>query len=471
MVDERSSVAPASHGLLDAERVVQDRLAHAIERAQVGEDRELAQEVRERGEQLANLLYGLLRTSRLYAAENKAFDAPVTELASCVARLTARLGPVTLVCVQDQVYVNDVRVRFGEKTGKPGELGVELSKHNVGGISFQEPPTDDHIRALITGFAQAPEPSSPRAALSRFLAARKATGIELGGINRFPKVGERSAGESGAREAREVVERADETIAGVWRNAAAGHMINALALRRMVAELLALGVEADEVWRAGADAPPHVAHAMRVNLLALTIGKAVGLPESVLQDLGVAAVLHDIGYTAEGAIPLEASHLAVHPIAGARALALRKGFHEAKVRRVLAALDHHRDHADPRGRPSLFGRILRIAEDFDNYCRPEGGGLSPAEALVGMLPGAGTRYDPVLLQLFVNRVGRFPPNTLLELDDGRVVETTSLVDEPASFGAPRAVVRRMPDGRPPKRVVIVDLAVEGRPRRLLRGLD
>ena len=88
-----------------------------------------------------------------------------------------------------------------------------------------------------------------------------------------------------------------------------------------------------------------------------------------------------------------------------------------------------------------------------------------------MMAGSGTRYDPVLLQVFVNRMGRFPPGTLIELEDGRVVETTSLVDSPAQFATPRARVRVMPDGQPPRNELLVDLAAEGRPRRLLRSLD
>ena len=463
------SVRPPS--AVDPERTVQDRLASAIERAQVGEDRELAQEVRERGEQLATLLYGLLRMSRFYGADNKAFDGPAGELASCVGRLADLLGPVTLVCVQDQVYVNDVRVRFGEKTGKPGELGAELSKNNVGGVTFHARPTDEAVRALIAALSLSPEPESPRAALMRFLDQHGVKDLDLGGINRFPKVGERSGKESSAQETHEVFERAGETVGQMWRNAAAGHLTNALALRRMVTEILALGPEDDEVWRKLEGAPPHVAHAMRVNLVALTLGQAAGLPESVLQDLGVAAVLHDVGYAADSDATGELSHLDAHPFQGARVLALRRGFHEAKIRRVLAALHHHRDFDDARGRPSLFGRILRIAEDYDNYSRPEGGGLSPAEALAAMVPYGGTRYDPALLQLLINRFGRFPPGTLLELQDGRIVETTSLVSATSTFVAPRARVVQLPDGTTPLYEIIVELATEGRPRSLLRSLS
>lgn len=464
MNDERTSP------VVDVQGAVQERLAHAIERAQIGEDRELGQAVRERGEQLANLVYGLLRTSRLYAAENRAFDAPATELSLCIEWLTSRLGPVTLACVQDQVYVSDVRVRFGEKSGKPGELGVELAKHNVGSVTFHAAPGRDQLRAFVAAFALTPDPSSPRAAVARFLGQNGVRDIELGGINRFPKVGPRSESETLERDVREVVERADETVAQAWSNAAAGHMINALALRRLVSEILTVGLDNDGLWQRDESAPPHVAHAMRVNLLSLALGRAIGLAESVLQDLGVAAVLHDFGYAARAGAVSSLPHLAAHPPDGARMMAQRRGFHEAKVRRVLALLHHHRDFGDPCGKPSLFGRILRIAEDFDNYARADGGGLSPAEALVGMVPHAGTRYDPALMQLFVNVLGRFPPGTLLELDDGRVIETTSLVASPSAFATPRARVVRMPDGSAPRREVIVDLAVEGRPQRLLRSL-
>jgi len=60
-----------------------------------------------------------------------------------------------------------------------------------------------------------------------------------------------------------------------------------------------------------------------------------------------------------------------HTVLGSRMLACRRGFHEAKVRRVLVALHHHRDYANRSGSPPpLFGRIVRIAEDCDNYNRP-----------------------------------------------------------------------------------------------------
>lgn len=454
----------------DEFNLVQDRLAHAMERARVGEDRQLAQEVRERGEQLAFILHGLLRTSRLHDSDNQAFDQPIEEFRKCLKSLTDVLGVVNLVTVEDQVYVNDVRVRFGEKSGTPGALGQEMRKHNVGGITFHATPSDEAARVLVSGFARPPAGSSPRMALARSLYKRGVKQIELTGIYRYLKSGETRRQDDGTTA--DLFERAQRTVEQTWNNAISGRVLNALPLRRLVAEILEIGPGSESLWESFEDSPPHIAHAMRVNHLSLVLGTAIGLEDSALQDLGVAALLHDLGYAAPPDIAqgvAQLHHTLGHTVLGARMLACRRGFHEAKVRRVLVALHHHRDHANRSGTPPpLFGRIIRIAEDFDNYMRPDAGALSPPEALSAIVGGSGTRYDPVLVQTFVNVMGRFPPGTLLELEDGRTVRTLSVVQDASTFTTPRAFVVGEEGGWVPDYPTVIDLATEGRPVRVLR---
>lgn len=99
----------------------QRQLGRAFDRARMGEDRQLATEVREKGEQLAMTLHGLLRMSRIHAADNKAFDRPVEELRVVLERLVALLGVVHLATVEDQVYVNDIRVHLPLRSSVVGE--------------------------------------------------------------------------------------------------------------------------------------------------------------------------------------------------------------------------------------------------------------------------------------------------------------------------------------------------------------
>ena len=65
---------PQAAALTDDLSRAQDALARALGRARIGEDRALANQVRELGERLAHLLSGLLRMTRLHSPDNRFSD-------------------------------------------------------------------------------------------------------------------------------------------------------------------------------------------------------------------------------------------------------------------------------------------------------------------------------------------------------------------------------------------------------------
>jgi len=204
-------------------------------------------------------------------------------------------------------------------------------------------------------------------------------------------------------------------------------MLNPLPLRRSVVELLATGLDTEGLWLPVPGQTEHGRHAVRVCRVALAIGTGVNLGDQSLQDLGVAALVHDLGYTRPPP-PGEKPSLKDHLAQGAILMLEQRGFHVAKLQRILGILYHHHNASDLAGTPSLFGRILRIAEDFDNLCQQRpGGGMTPPAALAAMLSKAGRAYDATLLQAAVNRLGRYPPGTRLRLTDGQQVTVVSLV--------------------------------------------
>jgi hypothetical protein len=420
----------------------QEALGRALGRARIGEDRALANQVRELGERLAHLLSGLLRMTRLHSPDNSAFNKPVEDLGTTLVQLHELLGSVHLVAVEDQVYVNDIRIRSSEKASSMRELGAELQRHNTGGITFHLPQDGAAIRALVGALGAAAAPAEPRSALARALHAADVSGLELAGRFRFRMASEDT---QEASDPRDFLTRAIAATDEAFQNLAAGRVPNPLPLRRIVTELLERDASAEELWLDPPEAPPYALHQLRVAQLALVVGRAIPLPQSVLQDLGTAALYHDCGYAAGGA---GAERVAVsferHAAAGARLMLRQKGFHEAKMRRVLAILQHHRDANDPQA-PGLFGRVLRVAEDYDALAR-RSGKLSPSMALALMLHWAGTRYDTVLLQLLVNALGAYPPGTLLRLPDGRIVRSAAPARGPESFAQPLARVLRLPGG-------------------------
>jgi hypothetical protein len=435
--------------MADTVDTMQQELEKALERANQADDRELSGRVREEGHRLVFLLNGLMRTSRLYHTDNAAFEAPTTEFTAVLSSLMELLGAVHVVCVEDQIYVNDVRLRV-----RPSEQGVveslvaELGRHDVGGISFHRPLDPSGVKALAQALAgQAAESDHPRAALAARLAS--VGDVELSGRFRFRLGGEPTPVQ---RDYTEAVRRGASVVQEAMANLASARLPNPLPVRRAVIELVdSLKQDPGQ----GAAEPLRrrrlgvgEQHLLSVSSLSLLLGQAIGLSEGALSDLGVAAMLHDVGYT-------RTQERSAHTCEGARLLLRQRGFHEAKIRRLAVVLEHHLPYdsgSDPDGstsagvRPSLFARILHIADDYDVMTAPRPGQpppLSPAWALASMWNARGSSYDPTLLALFARALGRFPPGTLLELSDGRWGLSVSGGRDRQRFGWP--VVRIVRD--------------------------
>jgi hypothetical protein len=444
----------------------QRTLARALGRARAGEDRELAQRVRENGEALGQMLSGLLKMSRVHAPDNKAFDAPVAEAVRALQALGEQVGSVALVAVEDQAYVNEMRLRAEAKHGLR-ELGAELARHNVGGITFHAPLDGRRVRALVGAFAAPPGDPHPRTALrGRLAAAGLAQQVELFGIYRFRTTDEATDGRIDPVEA---LQRALRLSAQAWEAMASGRALNPLPLRRTIAEILEVGPLSPALWSGWVGGFPRHEHALTVALHAVLLGEAAGLPRAALQDLGVAALVHDVGYASlpAGAAAAGPEGLARHPGEGARVLLRQRGFSGAKLRRLRAVLDHHRGEGDGRGRTSTVGAILRIAEDYSGFLRVYGDRVTATDVLGAMSRAAGTVYQPTLLQVFVNALGQYPPGSLLELADGHQARSASPVRSRETFAAPLARLCDPSTGAPTDQ--LLDLAKGPSVRRPLPG--
>jgi hypothetical protein len=444
---------------------MQRSLEKAVARASLADDRDLAGRIRDEGQRLVFLLNGLVRSSRLYQADNAAMDGLAGETSQMLKRLLGLLGAVHVVMVEDQLYVNEVRVRMKEREQELLEqLVLELSRHEVGGLSFHSPVEPEDIKSLGRALAAtAAEPGQARAALAERLGGLP--GVELGGKYRFRLKGEKLAVRS---DAGAVLRRGATLVQETLAQLAGDRLPHPLLVRRVVIELVdALG-----------DAPSRAAtvplrrsghgvgtqHLLSVTTLALQLGRAVGLSDAALSDLGVAAMLHDVGYTRAGRND--------HDVAGARMLLRQRGFHEGKIRRLQATLEHHQP---AEGRPSLFARIVRIVDDYDVLVAPRPGApqLPPPTAQAAMWAARGTLYDPDLLALFVQMMGLYPPGSLLELSDGRWVVSISGGRDPERFAYPVARLVRDKDGRPRDGGEDVDLFVLReflRPKRVLNAV-
>ncbi len=446
-----------------AERIrdAQTSLDTTLRRARLVEDRALARTVRELGERLAHINHGLLQLVRLHDIGNEALDRPVEEFSHALLCLIDLLGPVNLVCVEDHVYVNDIRVRFDANHEYGVAMRRMLTRHSVGGITYFKSLTGAQVRTAIGIFASEPAVERPRTALQERFNQAGLSSIQLHPVFRFVADDERVV-----RGVSEVYEACVEVLAETFSNVHAGRVPNPLPVRRIVNELIDV-TRAKDLARIALEidtsAPAFARHPLMVANLSIMIARAAGLSEASQADLGVAALLHDIGFRSLG--PQHPTPFEHHTAAGLRALLRQRGFHEARISRLLVMIEHHHPFARPGGPPSLHARIVHIADDYDALTRHREDGTPahvPADALRLMAGHTGRVYDPTLLQLFINLMGAYPVGSVLKLGDGTLAVVISGVRSPETFDTPRCKVVRMADGSDPTQELWVDLAKGGR---------
>lgn len=175
------------------------------------------------------------------------------------------------------------------------------------------------------------------------------------------------------------------------------------------------------------------AHATNVAVVSLLLGRAFGLPAAEMMDIGVGALLHDIGEEALTArlrlADLQGSaidqarwreHVALGVLAGQR-MGLSSG--------ALLVIGQHHERADGGGFPLGLGldrmtaaaRIVALVDHFDTLCNPSDAtpGATPHEALSLLFAQARSQFDGAMLHAFIRMMGVYPPGSLVQLTDDR----------------------------------------------------
>jgi putative two-component system response regulator len=163
-------------------------------------------------------------------------------------------------------------------------------------------------------------------------------------------------------------------------------------------------------------------HVYRMVAYSIQLGRELGVPPHSLEQLALAASLHDVGKLQVPARillkpgklePEQWEVMTTHTVAGSRLLE-GSGFEEIQQSSQVA-LCHHEKY-DGSGYPSglvgasipLFARIVAVADVFDALTtdRPYKQAY-PMETAVGMVrEGAGSHFDPDVVEAFTGCEGR-----------------------------------------------------------------
>ncbi|HOV38525.1 MAG TPA: HD-GYP domain-containing protein [Spirochaetales bacterium] len=175
-----------------------------------------------------------------------------------------------------------------------------------------------------------------------------------------------------------------------------------------------------------------VIHTAKTSILAIALGMQMKLPPHKLIELGMAALLHEIGmirlppqlYMSNRLLTSEEKRaITAHPIIGFKIL---KSF-SFPVSVSLTVLEHH-EHMDGTGYPqrlsgeriSLPARILAVAGSYAALVsrRPYRPGKDGHSSLLDLLRGSGTQYDENVLKALIFCISLYPIGSYVQLANG-----------------------------------------------------
>jgi HD-GYP domain-containing protein (c-di-GMP phosphodiesterase class II) len=173
-------------------------------------------------------------------------------------------------------------------------------------------------------------------------------------------------------------------------------------------------------------------HSVNVTILSMIIGVALNLNKTQLCQLGLSAILHDIGkvfipkeiINKPGTLNMdEFEAIKSHSQKGYEYL---KEKFDLPIVTALGVLQHHEKY-DGTGYPSqtaadkisLFGRIIAVADVYDalTSSRPYRKALSPSESIEYIMGNGSKHFDPDLAKVFTKRVAPYPTGTCVRLSN------------------------------------------------------
>jgi HD-GYP domain-containing protein (c-di-GMP phosphodiesterase class II) len=174
-------------------------------------------------------------------------------------------------------------------------------------------------------------------------------------------------------------------------------------------------------------------HSVNVAVLSVVIGMAIDMDREELGNLGLAALLHDIGkvFIDKDVLnipgqykPDEYEEMKKHSLLGCDYLKKQYCIND---RTYMGILDHHEKYGgggypnNIKGvRISLYGRIINIADVYDALTsdRPYRKALIPSEAMEYIMGASMNLFDPKIVEVFAKKIAAYPIGTCVKLSNG-----------------------------------------------------
>lgn len=232
-------------------------------------------------------------------------------------------------------------------------------------------------------------------------------------------------------------------------------------------------------------------HSLNVCVLSLAFARHLGLPREALNEIGVGALLHDVG---KMRVPLEILNKAgrlteeefelvkLHPLYGREILEAAGNVPGAAVHIAYSHHERCSGKGYPEGRVAdmlpFYSKAVAIADVYDAMTsdRVYHDAIPSHEALKKIYEWRNTDFDGELVEKFIQCLGIYPIGSVVELtsgDVGIIVEVN-----PRQRLKPKVLLILEPDKQPRPAARLIDVAVDrlehagaGRPLEIRRVLE
>jgi HD-GYP domain-containing protein (c-di-GMP phosphodiesterase class II) len=396
------------------------------------------------GRELVVSLHVAVKTAKIHSHDNEAFLNALYAFLETGNAILREQGSAALIVVGDYLFLNETRLKIDANGYQSFRWVVqELGLREIGSLTWAGELSEETAKRFVLAMLKPPAPADPRAEFSGAL-HEGAVPIEAGPPRPAEEISEMEKTSIDRKEkAKKTFFKAVAVTRQVMNNVKLGKASDVRRAKRAVQAMVDLILEEEFSLLGMTTLKDYDAytfyHSVNVSIIAITLGKRLGLSRKQLSELGVAALFHDIGKVM---VPREVLNkegqfeknewdiMKMHPDGGVRMLLKLRGFNEIGIRAMIAAFEHHQ-HFDLSGYPqtrkklplTLTGRIVSIADCFDAmtsrriYMKK----ANPRDKAISyMMAFSGTYFDPILMKVFVNMVGLYPIGALLRLSSGEL---------------------------------------------------
>jgi HD-GYP domain-containing protein (c-di-GMP phosphodiesterase class II) len=367
------------------------------------------------------------RAVQLYPPTHPSHAAAVEAIVSAVRSCAQSDGAFVLNVHEGRLY--DGSHVISSDSPAVESLAQSMERHRVESLTFEQAFTSSDAVAVAEVLNLRP---GPLLKVDEELAARGVTAVVVGALGDAEETAEHKERDVRREKDRALYRQLASVLKAVHEEVVTTGSPNLDQAEGMVGTIMARLLEDNAAVLGMATLNAHdggaLFHAINVMIYSLMLGIGIGLPEDGLMDLGIAALLHDVG---KAAFDLEEpdqgrAAMLLHPKIGAEVLARLP---EEDPASMLVAFEHHMG-SDGSGWPDRpqgyithpFSRMVAIADRYENLTKhgDSGGPLTPDRAVMQVLREAGRSLDPLFSRLFVRALGVFPIGCVVRLTDQSV---------------------------------------------------